>query len=58
VLKRNPLWDRDEWSTGPGQGNLLGRFPAEQARPGEVHIQLSHEPLWMNADADPRPQPP
>ena len=34
-------WDRDEhgdwsayvmWSTGPGQGNQLGRFPAERVR--------------------------
>jgi len=35
-------WDRDEhgawsayvmWSTGPGQGNQLGRFTAERVRP-------------------------
>ena len=34
-------WDRDErgawsayvmWSTGPGQGNQLGRFPSDQIR--------------------------
>ena len=35
-------WDRDEhghwsayvtWSTGPGEGNQLGRFQAERVRP-------------------------